>query len=173
MKVSIGSIRELRGGSVAFSGTLQFDVDLAIIIMAPVMVKGMMTNTGEGFLLEAEVDFTYQTSCSRCLEAISKQATITVREQFAQDREAADSDNVYYFHGDFIEIDECIREQIVLSIPMKILCQNHCKGLCPECGKNLNREACMCLPAEIHPQLARLKSLLPTEGGGSNGKSKE
>lgn len=173
MKVGIGSIRELRGGSIAFSGTLQLKFDFEIVIMAPVVVKGTVTNTGEGFLLEAEVDFTYQTSCSRCLEPISKQETIAVKEQFAQDKEAAESDNVYYFYGDFIEIDECIREQIVLSIPMKILCQDRCKGLCPECGKNLNREACTCLPADIHPQFAKLKSLLPTEGGGSNGKSKE
>ncbi len=172
MKVGIGAIREIRGGAVAFEGSLPLDLEEQDLkINGPVEVKGSVTNTGNGFLVQATVDFEYRGICARCLEPLVRRETVTVNEQFTSDRESADAGTLFYFSGDFIVLDECVREQVLLSIPMKILCSENCRGICPECGKNLNQGVCMCLPPNPDPQFTKLKSLLSTKGGGTNGKS--
>jgi uncharacterized protein len=54
---------------------------------------------------------------------------------------------VGFFSGDGIELADVVTEQVILSVPMKIVCQADCRGLCPVCGANLNFEKCGCLPA--------------------------
>ena len=49
---------------------------------------------------------------------------------------------IAFYSGDFIEVSDIIREQILLGLPMKPMCREDCKGLCPYCGKNRNLEAC-------------------------------
>lgn len=172
MKVGIGSIREIRGGAVSFEGSLAIDFgQLGIDVVGPVNVRGTVTNTGEGFLVQASVDLEYRADCARCLEPITRQETVLISEEFTSDRESADTGTLFYFSGDFIVLDECIREQVMLSIPMKILCSDDCRGICPECGRNLNQGPCSCFPPNSNPQLSKLKTLLSTEGGGTNGKS--
>lgn len=77
--------------------------------------------------------------CSRCLEEL--------------DQKAVHDFEMYYqlpAPGDFLEIDADIRENILLQFPMKVLCSPDCRGLCPGCGKNLNREKCIC--PSVHQQ---------------------
>lgn len=58
-----------------------------------------------------------------------------------------------------IELDEIVRSEIYLALPMKFLCKEDCKGLCPVCGKNLNRERCNCQKMTGHPAFLKLKEL--------------
>jgi uncharacterized protein len=58
---------------------------------------------------------------------------------------------------------DLLREQIQLALPMKPLCTEACRGLCPECGTNLNRTQCDCTPTWEDPRLAPLKGLLKRE----------
>jgi uncharacterized protein len=60
-----------------------------------------------------------------------------------------------------VEIDFTadIRDAIILAIPIKILCREDCKGLCPQCGQNLNSETCNCVVKKVNPQWAALSTL--------------
>lgn len=59
----------------------------------------------------------------------------------------------------YIHLDEVLREQIWLTVPVKHLCLEQCKGLCAQCGENLNLHACCCAPISGNPAFAVLKQL--------------
>jgi len=68
-----------------------------------------------------------------------------------------------FYREGTLDVVEMLREQFQLALPMKPLCAQSCRGLCPECGANLNRTECGCQPKWEDPRLALLKGLLNRE----------
>jgi uncharacterized protein len=64
-----------------------------------------------------------------------------------------------YFEGPEVELDQYFREEVALEIPIQILCREDCRGLCPRCGVNWNRESCACAKSEGEPRLDILRNL--------------
>ena len=64
-----------------------------------------------------------------------------------------------YYAGEGLELEDVLREQVLLAVPIKLLCQEACKGLCPQCGRNLNRESCDCAVPQSDARWAALKDL--------------
>jgi uncharacterized protein len=80
------------------------------------------------------------------------------------EREIGDEDLTTAFHRDgMLDVMDLLREQFMLALPMKPLCSDDCRGLCPECGANLNRTECGHTPKWEDPRLAPLKGLLNRE----------
>ena len=100
-----------------------------------------------------KLDATMEVSCARCLDAV----THTVNWPFdllyrplGVDRRAeevaiseADTE-IGYYEGDGLLLEDVLREQVLLATPVKLVCRDDCKGLCPQCGANLNVETCNC-----------------------------
>lgn len=63
------------------------------------------------------------------------------------------------FNGKQIELDPIVREQVLLALPMDLLCKEACKGLCAQCGTNLNEQQCSCEQKPVDPRLAVLKNI--------------
>lgn len=63
------------------------------------------------------------------------------------------------FDGKTIDLDPILREQILLALPMHVVCNDDCKGLCAQCGQNLNEAKCGCDPKPVDPRLAALKDI--------------
>jgi uncharacterized protein len=63
------------------------------------------------------------------------------------------------FDGRTIDLDPILREQVLLALPMNVVCREDCKGLCPSCGKDLNEGPCRCEPRAVDPRLAVLKDI--------------
>lgn len=131
-------------------------------IREPAKAKGVVENRAGVVTLTADTVLEYQTVCDRCLKPLTR----TVQKQFVHTLVSAlnDEDN-----GDFIlvedmhfDLDELLREDILLHIPTKELCKPDCKGLCPMCGADLNVTTCSCKPP-VDPRLAVLQSLLDNE----------
>ena len=110
--------------------------------------------------------------CSRCLEPFEVPVDADFELRYVPqtentgdgEREIGEDDltTAYYREG-MLDLVELMREQFVLALPMKPLCRDDCRGLCPECGTNLNKGQCDCTPRWEDPRLAALKSLLPRE----------
>lgn len=64
-----------------------------------------------------------------------------------------------YYQGDGILLEDVLREQVLLALPLKVTCREDCKGLCPHCGKNLNQEQCSCSVPVEDPRWAALKEV--------------
>ena len=68
------------------------------------------------------------------------------------------------YDGDRIDLDEIVREQILLALPTRQLCAEDCKGLCPSCGANLNEKACGCEQQQTDPRWSALEALKRGDG---------
>jgi uncharacterized protein len=139
-------------------------------VVAPVeLVLDVERGRGEVFRAVGRARTRLGLACSRCLEPfdIPVDAAFDLRYVPQTDnagegeREIAEEDlaTAYYREG-VLDLRELLREQFQLALPMKPLCSEDCRGLCPQCGTNLNRGACDCAPRWEDPRLAPLKSLM-------------
>jgi uncharacterized protein len=64
-----------------------------------------------------------------------------------------------YYQGESLLLEDALREQVLLAVPLKTLCREDCKGLCPHCGKNLNESQCSCAEQREDPRWAALKEI--------------
>jgi uncharacterized protein len=106
---------------------------------------------GETFYIHVDLTGNLTTNCHKCLEEIQYCITpsfdvVVQRSRNGVGVESRENDDyvmVPYGTGEF-SLDDYIYENLILDIPMKILCREDCRGLCPGCGVNLNAEACRC-----------------------------
>jgi uncharacterized protein len=114
-----------------------------------------------GLLARGTVESQLGLECVRCLEPFDLPVRFEVEETFRLPGTGPRPDALYGVSTEgWIDLAPLLREQAWLAIPMKPLCDSGCKGLCPHCGANLNRESCTCEETGIDPRLALLKDLL-------------
>ncbi|HZD30883.1 MAG TPA: DUF177 domain-containing protein [Candidatus Angelobacter sp.] len=100
-----------------------------------------------------KVEASLEVGCARCLEAVQftvNRAFDLLYRPLGVDRRAeevaiseADTE-IGYYDGDALLLEDVLREQLLLASPVKLVCREDCKGLCPQCGANLNNETCNC-----------------------------
>jgi len=93
--------------------------------------------------------------CARCLEPVLRDVAgdfdLIYRPQGAdagmEERSIRGAEaDIAYYRGEGLLLEDLLREQVLLAVPLKAVCKEACRGLCPRCGKNLNVEACSCQP---------------------------
>jgi uncharacterized protein len=141
----IGDLPELQGfdTSVEFKPSFKF--------------SGRIVNLGGLLKLSGNLHFEYSASCRRCLKFVDMTADIEVEESFVEISKSDDVD-AYTFEGNVVDIDKPLMDNIILALPMKVICSEDCKGLCEKCGTNLNIKNCNCDEREIvDPRMEILK----------------
>ncbi len=155
---------EIDGEMLAPSGD-DFNVDGPLRLDAELQRKG----AGE-FAVVGTLAGTLLVPCSRCLEpyALPLSSRVDVRLlptaalEASEEHEVHDDDlAVEFYHHDQVDVGALVREQCYLALPMKPLCRADCRGLCPQCGTNLNESSCDCDQSWVDPRLAALKALVP------------
>jgi uncharacterized protein len=96
--------------------------------------------------VDGNVDSCAEVDCDRCLKPIE----FPVKSRFS----------LSVFDGEAIDIDEIVKEQVLLAVPTRALCKDDCKGFCPNCGVDRNAGDCGCDVKEIDPRWAALKNLV-------------
>ncbi len=115
----------------------------------------------KGLFVEGEVESQLRLECVRCLTPFVFPVTLTLAETFRLPGKPPEPGIPYAVRDDHqIDLGPLLRELALLAIPMKPLCDPDCKGLCPQCGVNLNEESCACEKERIDPRMAALKDLL-------------
>ena len=146
-----------------------FAVDENYRVAAPASLSFDIFKDGTTFRLVGGVKTTLELSCSRCLESFTSplDADFDLRYQphamntGEDEREIEEDDlSTAFYENEQIDLGQLMREQFQLALPMKPLCSEDCKGLCPQCGTNLNKASCDCSPAWKDPRLAGLQALL-------------
>jgi len=147
----------------------QFDAaDADLRVSAPVDLEVEVRKDAKKVRLVGQVRTTLAGECSRCLDSFA----IPVASDFdllflpasenagSGDREvAADDLGVSFYEEETIDLGAVMREQFYLALPMKPLCRPDCRGLCPVCGVNRNRESCSCHAEWTDPRFEALRSL--------------
>lgn len=143
------------------------DID-AFRVVAPVELVADLRKDAQKVRLVGRVKTALQLDCSRCLDPF----TVPIDAKFdvlflpaaensgGEEREVGEEDlGVAYYKEDTIDLGEVMREQFYLALPMKPLCREDCRGLCPVCGKNRNRETCDCQTEWVDPRFDALRKL--------------
>jgi uncharacterized protein len=141
-------------------------------VVSPVELTFDIHKDKDQFRLVGRVATTLELPCSRCLEAFSwpVDAAFDLRYQPRAanagegEREVEEDDlSTAFYDHDEIDLGQLMREQFYLSLPMKPLCLDECKGLCPQCGTNLNRSTCDCRRDWEDPRFAALRAFKSRE----------
>lgn len=129
-----------------------------------VHVSGRAYSKADVNFLKLNVSFTFDGFCDRCAEPVERQMEFEVDKILVEDLQNEDDgdDEYVVVENRQIDIQELIREELILFLPSKILCKPDCKGLCPKCGKNLNVEKCDC-KKDVDPRMEALLQLLDEE----------
>ena len=128
-------------------------------------VSGEITNRGGYMRLVASAEIPYSGECARCLDPVNGvyvlpfERTVVTEGTLTEEQEEDNVDEFVISEGGFLDIDDAVREALILSFPMRLLCSEDCEGLCPKCGKPKREGACGCVEKEIDPRWAVLASL--------------
>ena len=126
-----------------------------------VRVEGEYLCPGDNRIsVKAEVSAQADTRCSRCLEPVSFPMTAELDAVYDRRPDPEDPD-LYSFEASTIELTDAVRDALLLELPMRSLCSEDCRGLCPVCGINLNKGTCTCQEgAEVTNPFSALKAIV-------------
>ncbi len=129
-------------------------------------VRLMRTNAG--ILVQGDLHAEIALSCARCLAPVRVPLDVPLEEVYTptldiltgKPIEPDEEDRALWIDAHHIlDLTEVLRQDVLVAVPMQVLCKQDCRGLCPMCGSNLNEGPCECQP-EIDPRWAALADLL-------------
>jgi uncharacterized protein len=170
MRIELAS---LESGKGAFAHTYAPDElaleDDRVTLTEPPKVSGNIRQQGNRVHVSGRVTARVQVECDRCLKSVElpidshfKLEYVTPEEYRAQQAvELTEEDlDLSVFDGEAIDIDELVKEELLLGAPDHVLCVESCKGMCPICGVDRNSVECECETQEVDPRWAGLKKLV-------------
>ena len=125
--------------------------------------------TGDVIKVTGRLETTVTTPCSRCLAPVINPLALQIELAYVVDgnEDAATVEDVEVlseeiglipFTGPDIDLRADLEQEVIMALPLRSLCQEQCRGLCPVCGCDLNRSSCDCEPSVFHAGLAALKN---------------
>lgn len=162
----------LEGGKGDFAHVYQPEelnpIDERVRLTEPAAVTGKIRLSGNEVLVNGHIETRAQVECDRCLQPVEAPVSADFALEYItgsdyESREVAElaeaEMSVSVFDGESIDVDEIVKEQILLAVPTRMLCREDCKGICPECGIDRNTGECTCVADDIDPRWAALKNL--------------
>lgn len=134
-----------------------------ITFVRPVSFSGTYMLADETVIVRGTARATIESPCARCLAPTETQLEVDVEEAFVRDtgEERDAEDDQYMYSGHVLELTEAVRTALMLEIPWRILCKEDCRGMCSNCGANLNHTECSCQKDLTHRNpFSALASLL-------------
>ncbi len=139
-------------------------------LIQDVEVAGTLSKSGKDIYLSGKIKTELRLLCSRCLESFQFPVDCELKSHFVPREEtgtehpeielSASDIEIEYYDGDRIDINPSVHDQILLALPFVVVCGDNCKGLCVECGNNLNKGRCGCAnEGPVDPRLEVLRSL--------------
>ena len=154
-------------GVVGDSKPIQYEMDLSQVKLysgdpfkTPVLIKGAVVNHAGIVELNYHAIFELSMPCDRCLTDMVKDYDMAFEHILVNELNASYSDDFILLEDSKLDMDELVVSDILLELPLKILCKDDCKGLCPICGQNLNEKVCSCKDKQLDPRLEALQKLL-------------
>ena len=163
MKMNIRQLFDVVGESRSFSEVFDYSNEElygGYPFQSPVDCSGKIENRAGVVRLVLCVKFSLNLVCDRCLEPFVREENLQFTHILVQKLDSdADEDYILCPAGE-LDLDDLVRTDVLLELPTKVLCSEDCKGLCEQCGQNLNFGSCKCEKQQIDPRLAVLSQLL-------------
>jgi uncharacterized protein len=135
-------------------------------------ITGRVIRSGHEVRLRGNINASAEVDCDRCLKTVAIPVETKFDVTYVPTDDYKRSDvaelqeedlSLSVFDGETIDLDELVREQVLLALPSRALCGEECKGLCPTCGADRNANPCECETKEIDPRWAGLKAVMGDE----------
>lgn len=163
---------KLRQQPIFIEGQWEIEDETGFRLDAPITVKGTLLAEEDGYFFRGELITRLGGECVRCLKDVSLKFAVPVEARFqtnADDAQWEEGDIPVFSlekNGD-VNLPLAFQDAFSLSLPMKLLCDEMCSGLCPRCGQNLNEASCQCDIEPVDPRLAPLLKLKGMDGMNS------
>jgi uncharacterized protein len=142
------------------------DAVLGLKQVADLQVTGVASAIEREIHVVGNLSTEVQMECGRCLEplvmAVKRKFDlfyVPMEERPEEDEQAVPrgEEELGFYDGEALVLEDVAKEQVLLSLPMRGVCREDCKGLCPHCGINRNRETCSCEEKIVDPRWEALK----------------
>jgi uncharacterized protein len=140
-----------------------------VSLASPARARFKVTMSGDRVRVNGQLEAELNVSCSRCLKQLPERLKKNIDLEYWPDpavekegEEIAlsyDELDIGFYRNDRLDLSAVSGEQILLDLPMKPVCREDCKGLCPQCGIDLNEATCSCEPDTLDPRWASLQDL--------------
>ena len=163
-------LENLEDGKGSFAHTYQPDeldlMDERVKLQQPASITSRIRTSGSEVRVSGKIDARVEVECDRCLNPVEMPVSAEFALQYITGQQydsthaaelSSEEMAVSVFDGEALDVDEIVREQILLAVPDRALCREDCKGICSKCGTELNSGSCNCESAEIDPRWEALK----------------
>lgn len=136
--------------------------DYEIIDKKPLFIS--LRNTGKkAFSLETNIVLSVLIPCGRCLEDVKYDMNITINKDIDMNESENDKAQILeyqtYIQDNCLDVEKMVYNEILVHLPMKVLCSENCKGICNRCGANLNSQTCNCDTTELDPRMSKIRDI--------------
>jgi uncharacterized protein len=168
------SLQELQQHKVRFkvdipAGEIEFDgkVSHSSVLHTEGVAELLNHSLGE-IRLQGDLQVTVDAPCDRCLEPVSLPINSPFDLVYVPASEAVEGGEdeideaaveVGYYEGNGLQLNDVLREVVLLALPMQLVCSENCKGICPVCGQNRNQRECACQTAAADDRWNKLRDL--------------
>ena len=162
-------IHELERDQIVFAQQFparRIDLGEDVSQIEPLDTEGTAELIGQDIRLQGHLRTTVELWCARCLEPVRQlvdkdfdlyyRPVKTIAREEEVEIQTPDLE-VGFYHGDGLQLEDAMREQVLLSLPMKSICRIDCAGLCPQCGQNRNAGDCGCHPMKVDQRWSPLE----------------
>lgn len=165
MRVRVGKIKDIPGEimrvKTEVSLSVMEDGKKEVVFTQALRLELELTGTGSAIIVEGTVKTAVQLSCDRCLKPFSLPIEAPFSETYypAGLGQKIHREEWVPFKDEVIDLMPEVMKTILIELPMKAVCQDDCRGICPSCGQNLNTGDCNCEHEKIDSRLGVLKDL--------------
>ena len=168
MQIHLSDISSCEGKCVQVTAPLEMDCITFQMGSFPVLHKEPLeltiTNTGKKVLeLVGTGGITVSSPCDRCLEEVSVEIPLSFKRKLdmklTDEERVNDLDENAYLTGMDLDVDQLVYFEVLMNWPLKVLCKEDCKGICSQCGKNLNEGLCDCAEEPKDPRMAAISDI--------------
>lgn len=168
MLIDLSEILSLEGKTQVVEAPVSMDSFQSRLGSFPVAEKEPLTvtitNTGKKVLkIEAKGRMTIKIPCDKCLKEVPTEFAIDMEQEIdmkasGEDR-IKDLDEINYVTGCSLDVEQLVHNEILIHWPLRVLCREDCRGLCPVCGKDLNEGSCNCDQSSPDPRMAAIRDI--------------
>ena len=144
-------------------GSIEFGGDIYTIVNAePFELEIANIGGGKKYTMSGGLSVTVEAPCARCLEPVTFVCELVFDRELdlGKKEEQEDSlDEEPYLSGYSLDVDQLVCNELLLSLPMRVLCSEDCKGICNRCGTNLNIGTCACDTRSLDPRMSVIQEI--------------
>lgn len=168
MLIDLSEILSLEGKTQVVEAPVSMDSFQSKLGDFPVAEKEPLsltiTNTGKKVLkIEAKGRITVNIPCDKCLKDVPTEFDINFEQeidmQASKEDRIKDLDEINYVTGCSLDVEQLVHNEILIHWPLRVLCKEDCRGICPKCGKDWNEGSCDCDQSNPDPRMAVISDI--------------